>query len=110
MKYIRLYESFNKTEIEQTLREICLELEDDGYEINIFNFRNGLSILRIYKGKRIDNFRHIREYLLRMKDYLGDNYIRFEYLNDGKFKEIELCDVTDMWWGLEMAEIVYKNE
>ena len=42
MKYLKLYEEIdNETEISRTLKEICLELEDDGYTITtMFNAVN----------------------------------------------------------------------
>lgn len=117
MKYIKLYETFNKKEIDQTLKEICLELEDDGYEISIssppsFISHHIVNSIKISKGCGFP-FSDIKEYLLRMKEYLGDNYIQFNYLSDDavpyRWREVELNDDTDIK-NLNAAQIVYKNE
>ena len=92
MKYLKLYETFyihhhdgvlkEDGLKEQTLREICLELEDLGVDIRINigadkTYRDGL-----YKNIVMFNFgnlswSYIKEYLLRIKDYLDDDFICF---------------------------------
>lgn len=117
MKYIRLYESFDKTEIDQTLREICLELVDDGYNINFHiislfgtddEYFYSIEIdARLNGYIRLLIFSEIKEYLLRMKDYLGNNYIRFRYHTGEVWREIELNDDTDIEL-IYLAQIVYR--
>lgn len=86
MKYIKPY---NRKEIEQTLKEICLELEDVGYNIDIDTAEDNIGVINIFKtgplGRHGMNylkieFSEIKEYLLRIKDYLGDNYISSMWL------------------------------
>lgn len=117
MKYIKLYETFNKKEIDQTLKEICLELEDDGYKINFHIIRNlfdeeyfySIEIdARLNEYIRLLIFSEIKEYLLRMKDYLGNNYIRFRYHTGEVWRNIELNDNTDIEL-LYLAQIIYKK-
>lgn len=103
MKYLKLYESFvvrfwgkkaddigcdssyvATNDIEETLREICLELEDCGYEITI-NVAEDYKTIVINKEKDIiiskDEWLNIIEYLLRIKDYLGDRYLSCKVYN-----------------------------
>ncbi len=124
MKYLKLFESFtirilpvyNKnlsleeffgkevligTDREQTLREICLELEDEGYNIDInrWSNKNNDIVLTHATDERSGwcreapaNWDVIKEYLLRIKDYLGDDYIDCEYLDFSK--SIEWVKIT----------------
>lgn len=102
MKYLKTYESLDNEETTKTLREICLELEDIGYTIFIVDnsYMHSIDISRQVIGeiyKRSIKFSDIKEYLLRMKDYLGDKYIRctFQYFVSGP-EVIILNDDTEI--------------
>ncbi len=67
----------------EDIKDICLELKDNGYEVSyyIFSSHKKMSI-------RIDNPRgkivydDIKDVLLRLDDYLGDNYIDTDYIGN----------------------------
>lgn len=114
MKYLKLYESFIinnislddiDDEVEKTLREICLELEDIGARIYITNsaHQNKINVGFIEKIP----WYIIRECALRIKEYLGVDYISFYYQNNKNaintpvtpalgWKQIELDDYTNI--------------
>lgn len=137
MRYLKLYESFkilgqfghvklDYTQREQTLREICLELEDDGYEITISRHKNldpTIDFISIKKFKQdcddddwnwydrnVMDWEYIKEYLLRIKDYLGDDYIGCSYIIYAydKWESIELGEDT-MIEELDSVRISYRN-
>jgi hypothetical protein len=145
MRYLKLYEAFkvlgqfghtklDYTQREQTIREICLELEDDGYEITISRSRKpkDIDFISIKKFQQVwddddideeddsDNWNwdnrnlmeweYIKEYLLRIKDYLGDDYIGCSYIiyAYGNWETIELDEDT-MIDELDSVLIEYKN-
>lgn len=78
MRYIKLFENFNESiseEMIQDLKDICLELRDEGFRIQIFNTE---SSIQIYIDRPINikciKFRldEIKEYILRIIDYLKE--------------------------------------
>lgn len=88
MKYLKTYES--QDPIDETLKDICLDLEDDGYSIIYSGWRGELSTkwgvdnhnvnryLFISKsGMKIDE---IEGTLQRIKNFLGDNFHHFAYV------------------------------
>lgn len=100
MKYIKLYEEIdNESEISQTLKEICLELEDDDYTITTKGLTGDYKYffaIRRYTNDGKDHqkleFSEIKEYLLRIKDYLGKNYVGFRWYNGGAWKRHVVLD------------------
>ena len=87
MKYLK---KFNETINIEDLRDICLELEDINIRCSFipsWNRRDGLIISicgKVIDGKKVDDYNYvyfseIKDTLLRIKDYLGDKFIRFKY-------------------------------
>ena len=81
MKYIKPYKIFEADDAPQTIRDICLDLEDDGYKIHLRK-KNGSDFNFQLSIKRADNstFRisRIESTLSRIENYLGKNLIRVE--------------------------------
>jgi len=125
MRHLKLYETFAvicKSEdgvrqssatdnyVEQTLREICLELEDINYVIKInrpgviaFDERNWDTNTLIIRKESIYNnlsWDTIKEYLLRIKEYLGDNFVNFYYLSKPEWE----------WACIELNENTYFHK
>lgn len=133
MKYLKLYESFRITyetvtsgvlkidspaqldEKDQTIREICLELEDYGADILIRStYKTQKSVSPWYRvvvvmGLQEIPWEAIRECALRIKDYLGDDYTKFSYLETDhpfvigkpskpgkRWKDVDLNDKTKL--------------
>ena len=79
MKYLR---KFNESIISENLEDICLELEDIGYSISINEIGGSdyYYLLCSTPIRKPAKWNTIKDYALRMKDYLGDKFIQFEYL------------------------------
>jgi len=79
------------------LRDICLEIEDLGYTtiLHRFPFGDRRSFIMIkFNGKHFDY--DLKECCLRLKDYLGENYLDFKYRWDKFSKEIQLTENTEL--------------
>lgn len=124
MKYLKLYEKFeifyynDDSSIiiqemgykEKMLRDICLELEDLGIDIRINIGRNNSFNDGVYKNIHISNFGYskgdkyfpiitwpeLREYLLRIKDFLGDDFKSFLFYNDGEWIKTHLNENSEL--------------
>ena len=114
MKWIKTYKIFESTELD--LREILLELKDMGYRIE-----HNDDVLLAVTGEPSDikaivvrdvmkpsdwvelPWSELKEYALRIKDYLGDKYLSFQWrkvVNDktgeNPYKTIELNEMTEI--------------
>ena len=85
---IKKFENFNTNEVTDTVKDICLELEDQGYNVlhssvdDLFENNNSVNIRRI-KDDHFVSFspNDIKEVIDRLKEYLCSNWIvlRFSY-------------------------------
>lgn len=119
MKHIKTYKIFESTELD--LRDILLELQDMGYKV-IHND----DVLLAYTGKPTegvttkaiwvkDNYvtpsksvglpwSELKEYALRIKDYLGDKYLSFMWRDiaynqaprENPYRTVELNENTEI--------------
>ena len=122
MRYLKTYKIFESTELD--LREILLELQDIGYKV-VYND----DVLLAYTGeeskgpttkaiwiKAFDGnpmsksdsvdlpWHELREYALRIKDYLGDKYLCFMWRDtaynkvplENPYKTVELNEDTEI--------------
>jgi len=118
MKYLK---KFNEASNIEDIKDILLEIEDDHYDIFIYDHkhlvsdRHGSSTISISSHNHYDklNWDDIKDCCLRLKDYLGDNFIKFENfegtLNSNgnyRWKEIELNEHTQI--DSEKVIISYK--
>jgi len=126
MKHIKAYKVFESTELD--LREILLELQDMGYRVT-----HNDDVLLAVTGepsniKAIivrDNthpfdwielpWSELKEYALRIKDYLGDKFVSFQWrkiiggMGENPYKTIELNDDTQIDDRVWSFAIKYKE-
>lgn len=112
MKYLKLFEATDILEVEQTIKEICLELEDEGFEITLNNIFTGgrisvpltlnMSLLRHSNmGLRTFIYDEVSEVIERIRDYMRTQgyatYVNKKYAfkdpSINKFKSDPLLDV-----------------
>ena len=81
MKYLKIFENFSEDEIKSTLKDLCLDLTDEGFKIKFYIKPNTSSALSnymyIYKenfGKYF-TFSEVIDVVLNIKDYLDDKYV-----------------------------------
>lgn len=94
MKYLKIFENFSEYEIKSTLKDLCLDLTDEGFKIlfskpksvNISFFSkitskdtglNWFSTVSLYKRNFGDyfTFSEVIDVVLNIKDYLGDKWV-----------------------------------
>ena len=97
MKHLKTYnESID--EIEQNLKDICLELQDDGFEVLVSTKLRNYKLVSIRKPQKIFLLDSITEYKERLIDYMESEGYQCEiYVNNPltdkdmelyKFKEL----------------------
>ncbi len=82
MKHLKKYnESIEEKKSFEDIRDICLELEDDGFDIFYAGFytTGATCAIRIAKPSEKFLYTEVKEVLLRLKDYLGSNYDKIIY-------------------------------
>ncbi len=72
MKHLKKYNE-NSDISKSDLQDICLELEDNGFEVE-FKYRYGLNHIKISKNNKSFKYDEVKEVMLRLKEYLGDLY------------------------------------
>jgi hypothetical protein len=124
MKHLKTYKVFESTELD--LKDILLELKDMGYIIT-----HNDDVLLAVTGKpsnikaiivrdntinRIElPWSELKEYALRIKDYLGDKYLSFQWrkvipeTGNNPYKTIELNDHTQIDDTVWSFAIKYKE-
>jgi hypothetical protein len=116
MKYLNTYKLFESyDESEQWLKEIFLELEDEGYNISIknskANFHSSIAMCRTYNvtidvyksksGRKSFKLSDIFEYILTAESYMEDdgwyvNELRFRSLRPIKWFSLNENDVEKL--------------
>lgn len=125
MKYVKLFEDYYDINNETIcdLEDICLELKDAGFDVDIRNITSHVMVLSISKMKK-NKMRHhlvrlhesrssfrftglVKETVLRIKQYLGGDFISFEarFSDDIIFKDVD--DNTKSRW-INMINIRIK--
>ena len=121
MKHLRTYKIFESTELD--LREILLELQDMGYRIiyeddvlldgrrrwyAVTGEPSDIKAIVVRDAMKPSDWIdlpwfELKEYALRIKDYLGDKYLSFQWrkvVNDktgeNPYKTIELNEETEI--------------
>jgi hypothetical protein len=98
MRYLKLYESFDSD-----LEDILLEITDMGYSYSIDKYnKHYIVIYKIAPQDHVSRYEDMRQYdikdcLLRLKDYLGDNYIgcKIMYYDNNNKARYELFNLTE---------------
>ncbi len=117
MKYIKLYEFFQFTnnvsdedisEKELTMREICLELEDYGANIHIHHHKGSVGNILVISNLTNISWDMIRECLLRLREYLGDDWRYSERWDSGIPSSGRYDDGGGDWENYEINEKMKK--
>jgi hypothetical protein len=79
MKYLKKYKTFES--VKEDLTDILSELEDMGYSVVVDQdaYYNDLEVKAILVSNIRNRWSELKDYALRVKDYLGDNYLNFAY-------------------------------
>jgi len=128
MKYLRTYKLFESSESD--LRDMLLDLEDDGYRVSIndpllASTGSPSNIRAVWVRDNTDpsysvgkDWSELRDYALRIKDYLDDKYLSFAWrpiifvpLNDDEkpFRVVELNEDTQIDGKIWSFVIKYKD-
>lgn len=137
MKHLTTYKIFESNNIEETIKqdikEICLELTDDEkFEIDIYKYQKlggpkNTWVINIIRTPRNVNggdyqgfaggvvefhFNEVKEYILRIKDYLGDKFKDFLVYSSNMFewKLVKIDEDTNIDGLLGGVTISYKVE
>jgi hypothetical protein len=110
MRYLKTYKIFESTE--HDLSDILLELQDMGYKVSHQGgayMNKYVMIIGESKGGIYGNetslelpWSELKEYALRIKDYLGDKYLSFawrsfrHYGDINPYKTVELNENTEI--------------
>lgn len=105
MKYIRLFENYDDTR--ETIVDICQELLDDDSIRIVFDDLGGNTDCVLFRSKKPYPKNHLElssliEYLLRIKDYLGNKYINIRGRIEGtdKYIDIDFEDFESKYLGI----------
>jgi len=123
MKHIKLFEDWSDitdNDTISTLKDICLELQDIGFEVSFehrdITYLSGIrntGIIRIAKSAKNTfdynfNFMEISGVVQRVKRYLGNNFIKakvvgeydstYEVLNDNLILDKEIYECIIQFW------------
>ncbi len=118
MRYLRLFESNG---VIDDIKDICLELEDIGLDVEIessdrFNGQISISKNQIGDASQDDSlheffdYNEVSEVIERLKDYLGDRMISImvaslDNEDGGIYTWNELDSPNDMWYLDEVHDI-----
>ncbi len=83
MKYLKVFETFDKSSMVEDIKDICLELVDIGFEVPVYipegdwkdQSKDGLILIgKIDDDKEQEyfNWSDVSEVIERLKEYLGD--------------------------------------
>lgn len=122
MKYIKLFE--NNDEMIQTLKDICLDLEDEGFVI-VYNKTDGFNTShsmdrRSYEmvknikyrminyisklNERCFSSSEVKDTIDRIENYLGDKFYYVITNNGSKWRDFKSVSV-----GIDQVIILYKD-
>ncbi len=100
------------------IRDICQELKDDGFSVDFAKGNITISFLK--KNTRVgvwnsdfENFKYtdVIETVLRLRDYLGDNYIKTLYsLEHYKLININIEKVQDLPYKIKYIYIIFRTD
>jgi len=100
MKHLK---KFNESKDIDVIKDICLELKDDGFIANV-NINNSHIFI---SGRDIDGtilWDDVKDTVSRLLDYLGDNMTEIIYCDDKYVNRYSITDGT----GLYFINIIYK--
>lgn len=78
---IKTFENFNNNEMVDTVKDICLELEDEGFDVR-HNWINETTIMKGTGAKHVlFDYNEVKEVIDRLREYLGDRLISISASN-----------------------------
>ncbi len=129
MKYIKQFESFEGESVDDTVKDICLELIDLGYEVNynespskkkrgdkggfeIIIRKQSITYDRGESDKKVTEIKiegELKEVIERLRDYLGDNLVKMQiYIMEGLCKSGNLLDSG--WYNLNTKSKIDQSQ
>jgi hypothetical protein len=93
MKYLKIFENFYEDEVKSTLKDLCLDLTDEGFktyfyepvyssphdapaQLKSWKIQIGyFTQNQIYNDLRYFTFSEVKDVILNIKDYLGDKWV-----------------------------------
>jgi hypothetical protein len=101
----------SEQETGEDIRDICIELEDEGYEI-FFGSGNGYhSLFIVYKsdkhGYGVFYYKEVEEVIERLKDYLGDRLFKI-WMTDKYGAYVPLENSWKPQWMTNTVKIGWK--
>ena len=133
MKHLKSYKVFESIETEQDLKDILLELQDEGYKV-IHNDDVMLGVtgepgnIKAIWVRDVSNpsycvgkdWSELKDYALRIKDYLGDKYLSFAWRpivfvpvalgGEKPYRVVELDEDTEINGKIYSFVIKYKEK
>lgn len=84
----KIFENIDENDVIQTIKDICLDLEDDGFKVDIYTssgINHSGSEIMIYKGNAWDSendhkFDDVSDTIDRLHRFLGNNFIDAYFL------------------------------
>lgn len=70
MKYLKVFENFSDDDIISTIKDLCLDLTDEG-----FNLYLSSKFFILYKNFDYFTFKEVIDTLLNIRDYIGDKWV-----------------------------------
>jgi hypothetical protein len=129
MQYLKLFEAYITNPIYKyrlfEIEDICLELKDIGFSIRLEKYKifadvfiHNIIIMKPFEcPTNLGVFQEfeiyeIKEVVLRLLDYLGDNFKRYKYSNAYSFLFKESTDVNhlDFIGSITRFEITWEEE
>jgi len=72
MKYLKVFENFSDDDIISTIKDLCLDLTDEGF--NLYLSSSGRFFI-LYKNLDYFTFNEVLDTLLNIRDYIGDKWV-----------------------------------
>jgi hypothetical protein len=118
MKYLKKYKTFES--VKEDLTDILTELTDMGYHVmvDVDSYYEDLEVKSVIVLNIRNKWSELKEYVLRVKDYLGDNYLNFSYrlynteqgsTKSYRYKIIDISEDTEIDGTILSFVIKYKD-
>ncbi len=102
MKHLKKYNESVEEPTLQDVRDILLELEDEGFTAKIHRLKSQNVLKILIKKTKLECYKYqdVKETLLRLKDYLGE---KIRYISVS-------IDPNNIWANWEVYEVIMFNE
>jgi len=93
MRYLKTFESLNEESILLDLKDMALELNDLGFNIDVYNdtiANTGNILVKIVHSRNFTMGPLLKEFIFRITDYMKENGYKFEsHSNFGRLHLVE---------------------